>query len=34
LGMESVYFHSGTAFHYSMWQPVAYNNTPATVWPT
>jgi hypothetical protein len=24
----------GTPFYYSMWQPVAYNNTPATVYPT
>ena len=34
LGMKSVYFHGGTPFYYSMWQPVVYNNTPATVWPT
>jgi hypothetical protein len=33
LGIESVYFHAGTPYYYSMWQPVAYN-TPATVWPT
>ena len=24
----------GTPFFYSMWQPVAYNNTPAKVYPT
>jgi hypothetical protein len=23
-----------TPFYYSMWQPVAYNNTPASVYPT
>jgi hypothetical protein len=34
LGFEGVYFHMGTPFYYSMWQPVAYNNTPATVYPT
>ncbi|KAE9366274.1 glycoside hydrolase family 79 protein [Stipitochalara longipes BDJ] len=34
LGMDSVYFHAGTPFYYSMWQPVVYNNTPAIVWPT
>lgn len=34
LGFRGVYFHMGTPFYYSMWQPVAYNNTPATVFPT
>lgn len=24
----------GTPFYYSMWQPVPYNNTPPTVYPT
>ena len=24
----------GTPFYYSMWQPIAYNNSPAVVYPT
>ena len=34
LGFQGIYFHMGTPFFYSMWQPVAYNNTPAKVYPT
>lgn len=32
--MESVYFHIGTPFFYSIWQPLEYNGTAATVYPT
>lgn len=34
IGMDGVFFHMGTPFFYSMWQPVAYNGTAATVYPT
>ncbi len=34
IGMDAVYFHQGTPFFYSMWQPVAYNGAPAVVYPT
>ncbi|GIC93147.1 glycosyl hydrolase family 79 C-terminal domain-containing protein [Aspergillus udagawae] len=34
IGMSGVYFHMGTPFYYSMWQPVAHNGTAATVYPT
>lgn len=32
--MQSVHFHMGTPFFYSMWQPIAYNGTDARVYPT
>lgn len=34
IGMSGVYFHMGTPFYYSMWQPVPHNGTAATVYPT
>lgn len=34
MGFDSVYFHMGTPFYYSMWQPVPYGNMPATVYLT
>lgn len=34
IGMDGVFFHMGTPFFYSMWQPVEYNGTAATVYPT
>jgi hypothetical protein len=34
IGMSGVYFHMGTPFFYSMWQPVEHNGTPARVYPT
>jgi hypothetical protein len=34
LGMNGVYFHQGTAFAYSMWQPVEYGGQDAVVWNT
>lgn len=34
IGMDGVFFHMGTPFFYSMWQPVEYNGTTATVYPT
>lgn len=34
IGMSGIYFHMGTPFYYSMWQPVAHNGTAATVYPT
>ncbi|KAJ5910754.1 uncharacterized protein N7473_000057 [Penicillium subrubescens] len=34
MGMSGIYFHMGTPFYYSMWQPVPHNGTPATVYPT
>lgn len=34
LGMQGVYFHMGTPFFYSMWQPVASGGVPARVYPT
>lgn len=34
LGMNGVYFHMGTPFFYSMWQPVEHNGTAAIVYPT
>ncbi|KAK9358377.1 hypothetical protein V1504DRAFT_478025 [Lipomyces starkeyi] len=29
VGMDDVFFHMGTPFFYSMWQPVEYNGTAA-----
>jgi hypothetical protein len=34
LGMDGIFFHMGTPFFYSMWQPVAWNGTAARVYPT
>ncbi|KFY07979.1 hypothetical protein V492_06645 [Pseudogymnoascus sp. VKM F-4246] len=34
IGMGGVYFHMGTPFYYSAWQPVAHNGEPAAVYPT
>ncbi|PMD16272.1 glycoside hydrolase family 79 protein [Hyaloscypha hepaticicola] len=34
IGMDGVFFHMGTPFYYSMWQPVEFNSTAATVYPT
>ncbi|KFY79749.1 hypothetical protein V499_01290 [Pseudogymnoascus sp. VKM F-103] len=34
IGIGGVYFHMGTPFYYSAWQPVAHNGEPAAVYPT
>lgn len=34
MGMSGVYFHMGTSFYYSMWQPIDYHGVETQVYPT